>query len=87
MIDQDAPHHARRNGIKVDAAVPVHVRIHQPQIRFVDQGGGGQGIAGTLGTQASPGHLMQRFIDDWHQLVQGLRIAAAPVLQEPRYRL
>src|SRR5438445_6999457 len=41
VVNQNPPHQLRRNGKKVGAILPAHALvIHQPQVSFVDQGGG-----------------------------------------------
>jgi hypothetical protein len=38
VVDQNMAHHAGRDGVEVDAILPVSARIREPEIRFMDQG-------------------------------------------------
>src|SRR6266513_2807870 len=83
MINHDAPHQLRGRRNKVAPALPDRLRvIDQPQVRFVKNGGGLQGVASAL-----PAHIMvcepvQFRLHQREQLLQRSLISAAPVAEQ-----
>src|SRR6266545_1227956 len=83
MVNHDAPHQPRSRCDKVGPALPDRLRIiDQPQIGFVENGGGLQGVAGAL-----PAHVMVREpvqfgLHQREQLLQRFVVSAAPVAEQ-----
>jgi hypothetical protein len=51
-----------------------------PQVRFMDEGRGLQGVPGVLLAHIAPGHLPQFLVNEWHQLVERCTITIIPLL-------
>src|SRR6266487_3427935 len=83
MVNHDAPHQLRGGRDKVAPTLPDRLRIiDRPQIGFVENGGGLQGVAG-----AFPAHVMVREsvqfgLHQREQLLQRSVVAAAPVTEQ-----
>ena len=85
MVHQNTPHRFRRNSIEVTAALPLPDGIApQPQIRFMDQGGGLQRMARTLLVHVAAGHSSQLRINQRHKLIERRLVAVAPLVQQSR---
>ena len=79
VVNQNPSHELCRHGEEVGPVLPAHALvIHEPQVSFVDQGGGLQTVAGALPPQVVPGEPAQFVIDDWRQLIEGVLIPVAP---------
>ncbi len=84
MVDEDAPHHLRRDGKEVRAVLPRRaLLIDEPQVGLVDQRGGLQRVAIALAPQPGRRALMQLPVDGRHQLVTGRDVAAGPRMEKP----
>src|SRR6266487_6041163 len=83
MVNHDAPHQLRGGRDKVAPTLPDRLRIiDQPQIGFVENGGGLQGVAG-----AFPAHIImcepvQFGLYQREQLLQRSLVSAAPVAEQ-----
>src|SRR6266478_2320974 len=83
MVNHDAPHQLRGHRDKVGPALPERLRIiDQPQVGFVENDGGLQGVAG-----AFPAHVMVREpvqfgLHQRKQLLQRSVVSAAPVAEQ-----
>ena len=72
-----SPHGLGSGGKEVSPAVPVLrlVHIHKPDVGFVDQGGGLEGLARLLVSNLLGRKPPQLVIDEWEELVGGVRVA------------
>jgi hypothetical protein len=52
-----------------------------PQVGFMDERGGLQGVTGVLLAHVSLGHLAQFLVDEGHQLVERLTVTMIPPLK------
>jgi hypothetical protein len=60
VIDQHLPHRTRRDGVELNAIVPLGVRAaDQPDVRFGDEVGRAQRVPGPLAVQVSRGDPME----------------------------
>src|SRR5213592_833105 len=83
MVNHDAPHQLRGRCDKVAPALPDRLRIiDQPQIGFVENGGGLQGVAGALPAHVMVGEPMQFGLHQREQLLQRSLVSAAPVAEQ-----
>src|SRR6266480_4936360 len=83
MVNHDAPHQLRGRRDKVAPALPDRLRIiDQPQIGFVENGGGLQGVAGALPAHVMVGEPMQFGLHQREQLLQRSLVSAAPVAEQ-----
>ena len=83
MVNHDAPHQLRGRRDKVASALPDRLRIiDQPQIGFVENGGGLQGVAGTLPAHVMVGEPVQFGLHQREQLLQRSLVSAAPVAEQ-----
>jgi hypothetical protein len=76
-IYEDAAHGLGRGGKEVAAAIPVLglFDINQPQIDFMNQGGGLQGLSRFLLSQLLGRQFAQLVVDQRQKLVSGFRVA------------
>src|SRR6266496_3834580 len=83
MVNHDAPHQLRGCRDKVAPALPDRLRIiDQPQIGFVENGGGLQGMAGALPAHVMVGEPVQFRLHQREQLLERSLVSAAPVAEE-----
>src|SRR6266478_3324707 len=83
MVNHDAPHQLRGSRDKVGPALPDRLRIiDQPQVGFVENGGGLQGVAGALPAHVMVGEPVQFGLHQREQLVQRSLVSAAPVAEQ-----
>lgn len=82
VVHQDVAHDASGHGEKMNAVFPIHVRLHQAQVRFVDERGGLQCVIRSFGLQAAPGDRLELGLYQRHELIQGFIITAAPLRKE-----
>src|SRR5262245_17864239 len=77
LVNQDAAHRFGGGGEEVAPAVPVPdlVRAHEPEVGFVDQGGGLQRLPRLLLGQLLGSELPQLVVDQRQQLLGGVRVA------------
>jgi hypothetical protein len=86
VVDEDAAHHHRGEPDELRAVGPVDLPlVDQPQVGFVHQRGGLQGVPGPLLTQVAARQSPQFVVDDRKQLVERSLIAAAPLDQQLRH--
>ena len=69
VLDQDPAHHARRDAEEMRAILPVHIRVDQPQIGFMDQRRGLERMSLGLAPELSPRQPAQLRIDERNQPV------------------
>jgi hypothetical protein len=86
-LDEDAPHGLGGGREEVAAMVPpVAVgRADQPELRFVDQGGRLEGVAGRFGCQSGGGELAQLVVDEREELGDGVALPASHARQDTRH--
>src|SRR5881409_4397254 len=83
MVNHDAPHQLRGRRDKVGPALPYRLRIiDQPQVGFVENGGGLQGVPGALPAHVMVGEPMQFGLHQREQLLQRSLVSAAPVAEQ-----
>ena len=83
MIDQDLPHHACGDSIKVRAIFPARLAIiDHTEIRFVNERGGLQRVVGALALQIPAREGPQLLVNQRHQLLRHAFIAFTPVDQQ-----
>src|SRR6266478_2651324 len=83
MVNHDAPHQLRGSRDKVGPALPDRLRIiDQPEVGFVENGGGLQGVAGALPAHVMVGEPVQFGLHQREQLLQRSLVSAAPVAEE-----
>ena len=83
MIDQDAPHDARRHREEVRAILPRDVlHVDQPQVRLVDQRRRLEAVARTLAGHAAAGDPVQLAVDERNQPLEGVLVALSPFQQQ-----
>ena len=86
VVGQDAPHHLRGDAEEVGAVLPVDVALaDQAQERFVDEVVSLERLAGALVVEVPPGQAAQLVVDQGHELVERLVVAAAPLGEEQRH--
>ena len=81
MIDEDSPHGFGGGGEEVSAAVELLI-ADQPQVGFVNQRGGVEGVAGGFGGHARGGELPELIVDERQQLSGGLAVAGRGGFEE-----
>lgn len=79
VLDQDPAHHARRDAEEMRAILPVHIRVDQPQIGFMDQRRGLERMSLGLAPELSPRQPAQLRIDERNQPV------VRPIVPEPPF--
>src|SRR6266536_6583039 len=83
MVNNDAPHQLRGGRDKVGPALPDRFRIiDQPQVGFVENGGGLQGVAGALSAHVMVGEPVQFGLHQREQLLQRSLVSDAPVAEQ-----
>ncbi len=76
VVDEDAAHRLGCDAEEVRAVAPVNrVLVNEPQICFVDERGGLQGVAGPLARELARGDPLQLAIDERQQLVERRAVA------------
>ncbi len=83
-VDEDSSHQAGGNGEEVSPALPFDLRSHQPEVGFVYQGRGLQEMPRAFPAHVAVGLPAQLLVDDGGQLLQRVRVAAAPFEQQLR---
>jgi len=73
VIDKDPAHGLGGGRNEVTAAVEPLV-ADQPQVGFVDEGGGVEGVAGGFGSHAYGGEFPQFVIEEREQICGGLAV-------------
>ena len=85
VVDEDAAHQARGDAVEVRAALPVDLRgVDQPQIGFVDQRGGLEGMVAVFLAQITARELAQFLVHQRHELVWRGGVPVAPGEQQAR---
>src|SRR6266496_2112746 len=83
MVNHDAPHQLGGRRDKVAPALPDRLRIiDQPQVGFVENGGGLQGVAGALPAHVVVSEPVQFGLHQREQLLQRSLVSAAPVAEQ-----
>src|SRR5436190_3706478 len=83
MVNHDAPHQLSGGRDKVAPALPDRLRIiNQPQIGFVENGGGLQCVASALPAHVMVRESVQFGLHQREQLLQRSLISAAPVAEQ-----
>jgi hypothetical protein len=84
LLDEDAAHGLGGSGEKVTAAVPALERdpAHEPQVRFMDKGGGLKCLPRFLLGQSVGSELAQFLVHQRQQLPRSGRIALLDVIQD-----
>ena len=82
-VDEDTPHHPRRNRKEMHTALPSPLRRHSPEskVHLIDECRGLQRIACLFPSHVPARHAVQLFVDFGSQTVQSSLIAFAPRLQ------
>ena len=76
VVNENAAHHPGRDGKEVRTVLPLYaVLVDELQIGLVGEGGGLQGVIGTLGLELGSGEAPQLPVDERDELVESL---AAP---------
>src|SRR5262249_5504651 len=83
-VDEDAPHGLGCRGEEMAAAVPLLslLRVYQPQVRFMDQGRGLQGLTRFLLRQPLRRQLAQLVIHQRQQMLRGGWVAGFDGVQD-----
>src|SRR5262249_24553188 len=76
-VDQDPSHRLGSGREEVAATVPVLglLYVHEPDVRFMNQGRGLKRLPGLLLRQLLGRELTQLVVDQWQELLCGVRIA------------
>jgi hypothetical protein len=84
VLDKNPPHRLRRSGEKMAAAVPLWFVTYtdQPQVSFVDQACGVEGLPGFLVRKLRCGQLSQLAVDQGEQLLSRLRFAGLDRIED-----
>src|SRR5713101_5373706 len=83
MVNHDAPHQLRGRRDKVGPALPDRLRIiNQPQVGFVENGGGLQSVAGALPAHVVVSEPVQFRLHQRKQLLQRSLVSAAPLAEQ-----
>ena len=85
VVDQDLPHHARGNPIEMRAPFPCDIRLHQPEIGFVDKGGRLQCMVRSLAPHAPGSYAAQFPLDRADQTVVRRATVFTPPAQQARH--
>ncbi len=81
MINQDSPHGFGGGGEEVCTAVELLI-ADQPQVGFVNEGGGVEGVAGGFGGHGRGGELPELIVDERQQLSGGAAVAGLGGFEE-----
>ena len=82
VIHQDAPDQLRGHAEEMGAVLPVDAAlVDQPQVGFVHQGGGLQGVVGPFAPQVPAGQALEFAVDQRREALERLLVAIAPLLQ------
>src|SRR4029453_18660256 len=85
MVDEDAPHHARRRAEKMPSPFDGHrAQRRQPQVGLMDQVRRLQRVLGAFVLQQAGRQAAQLAVDDGEQLLERGRIARVPPVQQMR---
>ena len=72
MINENPAHRLRGDAEEVSLVLPgVHALVHQPEVGLVDEGGGLQGMVGTLAPKQPRRQLAELGIDQGQELISG----------------
>src|SRR5260370_11904676 len=83
MVNHDTPHQLRDGRDKVGPALPERLRIiDQPQVGFVENDGGLQGVAGAFPAHVMVGEPVQFGLHQRKQLLERSFVSAAPVAEQ-----
>jgi hypothetical protein len=77
MVHEDASHHLGRDAEEVCAILPLHgALVYQAHVSLVNQSGCLQCVTGLFTSQVTRGLAAQFLVNDRHQLVERLFVAA-----------
>ncbi len=83
MVQQHAPQLPCRHGVEMSAIVPRRrLATEDPQIGFVQNGGGLQGVPGVLAAHFARRNPMQIIVDQLHKSIRSFGVAQAPAIQQ-----
>ena len=86
VVDEDAAHQVGGDGEEVGAALPRHVlRVHQPEVRLVDERRGLERVTGALAPEVARRLEAQLLVDERDEPVERLPVTAPPLLKELRH--
>jgi hypothetical protein len=78
MVHQDAPHRLGREREEVRAVAQADAgRVHQPDVRLVDQGRRLERVVRALAAEVLLGEGAQPVVDERQQVLRGLRVSCA----------
>src|SRR5262249_20858174 len=84
-IDENAPHHLRRDGEELRAVLPLRAPlIDETQIRLVHERGWLQRVALPLSTKVRGSTVPQLFVDECHDALARVQISIPPGREELR---
>jgi hypothetical protein len=66
VVHQNAAHHLGCDSKEMGSVFPIHSLANQPQIRFMDETAGLQGIRMALTPQMAAGQAAQFVVKQWH---------------------
>ena len=85
MLDKNTAHCLRRNCKEMSAVLPLNLLVpDQPEIRFVDECCGLEGVARAFAAHVMPCQTTQIPVDDLHELVCSLAISLARFTEQVR---
>jgi hypothetical protein len=79
VVDQDASHHAGRDGEEVHAVLPRDIDVDEAGVRFVDESGRLEGVLLALAAHVPVGEAPELLVDDRHELVERVLVSLPPV--------
>lgn len=85
VVDEDVAHGAGGDAEEVGAGVGVEVvGVGEAKVRFVDKGGGGEGMAGRFAAEEGAGDAAEFVVDEGEELFARLFIAFAKAEEKLR---
>ncbi len=87
VVHEDSPHHARRQGEEMGAALPVHrVLADQPDVRLVHEGRRLQRVVAAVSAQMAGSAAAQLAVDQRQQFVLRVRMPVRPRVEQSSHR-
>jgi hypothetical protein len=85
VVHEHASHHPRRRTVEIRTVLHLHsADVPQPQKGFVHERGRLQRVAFPFVAKMVVGELPELVVDERHQYVEGIDIAAAPAVEQLR---
>jgi len=79
VVDEDAPHHARRDAEEVRPVLPARLALaNVAQVRLVDERSRLKGVAGPLATHEPMREQPKLALDQRREALEGRRVATRP---------